>query len=228
MPHPLARARPTGCALPGASVSRRWSTKLQGGTQPTRPPAGCPPGATTSGAPRSEPAALRPPRHQPRPSCPNMPNTKPHASAPRRSNAQIPSPGGSALTYAGGSLPRRGPTTTHCAASCSPTCCPPAKPSSIAHSSSAISCVACGVAAARAASAISSSFAGSWIQAETRRPMSLGSCENSPKPDAVTKGTLPASCPGKYDESIVGKPRIAASAIVPGPALVTRQSATSM
>mmetsp|Transcript_36559 Transcript_36559/g.91349 ORF Transcript_36559/g.91349 Transcript_36559/m.91349 type:complete len:606 (+) Transcript_36559:252-2069(+) len=218
---PAVRCRERACRAGGAPSCRG------GRSRRARPPAAHRGPRPRARHVRSLPPCA-PPRHQPRPSCPNMPNTKPHASAPRRSNAQIPSPGGSALTYAGGSLPRRGPTTTHCAASCSPTCCPPAKPSSIAHSSSAISCVACGVAAARAASAISSSFAGSWIQAETRRPMSLGSCENSPKPDAVTKGTLPASCPGKYDESIVGKPRIAASAIVPGPALVTRQSATSM
>ena len=38
----------------------------------------------------------------------------------------------------------------------------------------------------------------------------------------------PATCPGRWDESIVGRPRMAASAIVPGPAFVMRQVAASI
>jgi hypothetical protein len=49
-------------------------------------------------------------------------------------------------------------------------------------------------------------------------PRTLGCVEKRPKPLPTTKGTLPASCPGRWLLSIVGSPRIAASAMVPGPA----------
>mmetsp|Transcript_25519 Transcript_25519/g.71777 ORF Transcript_25519/g.71777 Transcript_25519/m.71777 type:complete len:224 (+) Transcript_25519:64-735(+) len=55
-------------------------------------------------------------------------------------------------------------------------------------------------------------------------PIFAGFLTNAPKPFSTTNFTLPASCPGKWEDNKQGKPRVAASAIVPGPALVTMQS----
>mmetsp|Transcript_24824 Transcript_24824/g.57029 ORF Transcript_24824/g.57029 Transcript_24824/m.57029 type:complete len:313 (-) Transcript_24824:726-1664(-) len=62
------------------------------------------------------------------------------------------------------------------------------------------------------------------IHLATVSPIFLGSLLKSPNPASITYGTFPASWPGRKPESIVGSPTMAASAIVPGPALVTRQS----
>ena len=67
-----------------------------------------------------------------------------------------------------------------------------------------------------------------WAMAVKATAITFGFFENSPKPDDMTNGMLPYSCPGRKLESIVGRPRIVASAMVPGPALVTITSAISM
>mmetsp|Transcript_2953 Transcript_2953/g.7131 ORF Transcript_2953/g.7131 Transcript_2953/m.7131 type:complete len:224 (+) Transcript_2953:64-735(+) len=55
-------------------------------------------------------------------------------------------------------------------------------------------------------------------------PIFAGFFTNAPKPFSTTNFTFPASCPGKWEDKRQGRPRVAASAIVPGPALVTMQS----
>eukprot|EP00967_Tisochrysis_lutea_P088532 scaffold125680_cov36-Tisochrysis_lutea.AAC.2 len=75
--------------------------------------------------------------------------------------------------------------------------------------------VLCGSPALAAASLIASNLLPSWSQPVTVRAILRGRAEYSPKPESMTNGTLPASCPGKKDDSMVGSPRIAASAMVP-------------
>mmetsp|Transcript_4216 Transcript_4216/g.10861 ORF Transcript_4216/g.10861 Transcript_4216/m.10861 type:complete len:411 (+) Transcript_4216:188-1420(+) len=94
--------------------------------------------------------------------------------------------------------------------------------------SRAIASVASGRAAASALAAIAVRMASSASHAATWSPISAGDCLKTPKPASATKSTLPASCPGRNDESTVGSPIAAASAIVPGPALVTSASAAAM
>mmetsp|Transcript_10185 Transcript_10185/g.34001 ORF Transcript_10185/g.34001 Transcript_10185/m.34001 type:complete len:288 (-) Transcript_10185:928-1791(-) len=56
-------------------------------------------------------------------------------------------------------------------------------------------------------------------------PTFVVSLTNSPIPLLSTNVTLPSSCPGRKSKSSTGRPQQQASAIVPGPALVTRTSA---
>mmetsp|Transcript_5734 Transcript_5734/g.16932 ORF Transcript_5734/g.16932 Transcript_5734/m.16932 type:complete len:221 (-) Transcript_5734:719-1381(-) len=90
--------------------------------------------------------------------------------------------------------------------------------------SRAISRVAFGRAASRAAARICSMVVASSSHFATVAAISAGLRVKAPKPDSTTKSTLPASWPGRWLDSSVGRPRVAASAIVPGPAFVTMQS----
>ena len=56
----------------------------------------------------------------------------------------------------------------------------------------------------------------SWSQQATSRPIVSGSSQKSPKPPFKTISTFPASWPGRWDVTIMGKPTAAASAIDSG------------
>mmetsp|Transcript_10133 Transcript_10133/g.20259 ORF Transcript_10133/g.20259 Transcript_10133/m.20259 type:complete len:224 (-) Transcript_10133:396-1067(-) len=59
-------------------------------------------------------------------------------------------------------------------------------------------------------------------------PLGSESATYAPKPFSITKSMFPSSCPGRYDVNSTGKPSDAASAIVPGPALLMSRSAPTM
>merc|ERR1711990_515030 len=89
----------------------------------------------------------------------------------------------------------------------------------------AISWVASGLAAANALAPIVARRLSSTMSLLTVEAIFLGLGPGyRPNPPSTTYGTLPASCPGKNDDKTIGKPRVMASAMVPGPALVTIQS----
>ena len=60
----------------------------------------------------------------------------------------------------------------------------------------------------------------------SNRSASFGA--NLPKPDSMTKSTLGVYCPGRKPVMITGTPVASASAIAPGPALVTATSHARM
>mmetsp|Transcript_23670 Transcript_23670/g.73966 ORF Transcript_23670/g.73966 Transcript_23670/m.73966 type:complete len:216 (+) Transcript_23670:208-855(+) len=91
-----------------------------------------------------------------------------------------------------------------------------------------MSSVALGRAASDAASPMRFSFVRSASHAASVAPIFRGFLINAPKPLSTTKSTLPASWPGRWDDRRHGKPQQAASAMVPGPALVTIQSAAAI
>mmetsp|Transcript_22143 Transcript_22143/g.52438 ORF Transcript_22143/g.52438 Transcript_22143/m.52438 type:complete len:206 (-) Transcript_22143:1280-1897(-) len=92
----------------------------------------------------------------------------------------------------------------------------------------AMSNVAAGRAASSAAVCICCSFSGVSNHELTVSAMIVGSPLYVPNPFSSTYGTFPASWPGRYDDSMQGRPQMEASAMVPGPALVTMASLARM
>mmetsp|Transcript_33641 Transcript_33641/g.79403 ORF Transcript_33641/g.79403 Transcript_33641/m.79403 type:complete len:281 (+) Transcript_33641:175-1017(+) len=72
---------------------------------------------------------------------------------------------------------------------------------------------------------IAAIFAGFCIHSTIVFAIRSGSGTYSPNPLSTTYWTLPRSCPGRKPETSVGSPAMLASAMLPGPAFDTRQSA---
>ena len=99
----------------------------------------------------------------------------------------------------------------------------------------ALSNIICDMCSAAFGAAILSEFLdivsrslGSLSQETTDEDTFDGVLQKSPNPADRTTSTLPASCPGRKEVSIMGRLSAAASAIVPGPAFVTRTSAATI
>mmetsp|Transcript_20950 Transcript_20950/g.67698 ORF Transcript_20950/g.67698 Transcript_20950/m.67698 type:complete len:206 (-) Transcript_20950:764-1381(-) len=94
--------------------------------------------------------------------------------------------------------------------------------------SRAMSSVAFGRAARSASFCMASRSPARVSQRVSVSAIFLGFLTKAPKPLPSTNLTLPYSWPGRCELRRQGRPRVAASAMVPGPALVTMQSAAAI